>query len=444
MPMVRPCCQTIPSSPRPNPASPPRRIQSGPHARPDRTLSPAMCAGFPSSPGVYRMLDAARRRHLRRQGAQPESARDELRAAGGPHQPHRPHDRGDRVDGVRHGPHRGRGAAARSQPDQALPPALQRAAARRQVVPLHPDRRATTRPRRSSSIAARATARATTSARSPRPAPSTAPSTCCSGRSCCAPARTACSRAARAPACCYQIKRCSAPCTGEIGAATTTARWSRRRRASSRARARMSAQMYQRLMQEAADKLDFEHAAKYRNRLWALAHVTADQSINPEGIEEADVFAAHQDGGQTCVQVFFFRTGQNWGNRAYFPRADRSLAVEEVLESFIAQFYDDKPVPRLILLSHDCPEPRTAGGGALHQGRAQGRDPRASARRQDRPRRACARKRPRGAGAPAGRKLLAAHAARRPCRALRTCAARRAASRSSTTATSRAPTPSAP
>ena len=108
-------------------------------------------------------------------------------------------------------------------------------------------------------------------------------------------------------------------------------------------------------MQEAADKLEFETAAKYRNRLWALAHVTADQSINPEGVEEADVFAAYQDGGQTCVQVFFFRTGQNWGNRAYYPKADRSLDVEEVLDSFIAQFYDDKPVPRLILISHDIP-----------------------------------------------------------------------------------------
>ena len=114
-------------------------------------------------------------------------------------------------------------------------------------------------------------------------------------------------------------------------------------------------EMYQRLMQEAAERLDYEQAAKFRNRLWALAHVTADQAINPEGIEEADVFAAHQDAGQTCIQVFFFRSGQNWGNRAYFPRADRSFEVEEVLESFIAQFYDDKPVPRLILLSHDVP-----------------------------------------------------------------------------------------
>jgi excinuclease ABC subunit C len=113
--------------------------------------------------------------------------------------------------------------------------------------------------------------------------------------------------------------------------------------------------MYQRLMEEAASALEFERAAKFRDRLAALAHVTSDQAINPEGIEEADVFAAAQDGGQSCVEVFFFRTGQNWGNRAYFPKADRSLAIEEVLDSFIAQFYDDKPVPRLILLSHDVP-----------------------------------------------------------------------------------------
>jgi len=106
-------------------------------------------------------------------------------------------------------------------------------------------------------------------------------------------------------------------------------------------------------MMEAADRLEFERAAALRNRLQALAHVTGDQAINPGNVEEADVFAAHQEGGQTCVQVFFFRTGQNWGNRAYFPRADRSFAAGEVLESFIAQFYDDKPVPRLILVSED-------------------------------------------------------------------------------------------
>jgi excinuclease ABC subunit C len=152
----------------------------------------------------------------------------------------------------------------------------------------------------------------------------------------------------------HQIKRCSAPCTGEIGLDEYNGLVAEAVRFL-RGESQNVREMYQRLMQEAADRLDYEQAAKYRNRLWALAHVTADQAINPEGVEEADVFAAHQDGGQTCVQVFFFRSGQNWGNRAYFPRADRTFAIDEVLESFIAQFYDDKPVPRLILLSHEVP-----------------------------------------------------------------------------------------
>jgi excinuclease ABC subunit C len=152
----------------------------------------------------------------------------------------------------------------------------------------------------------------------------------------------------------YQIKRCSAPCTGEIGLEEYGKLVEEATRFL-RGESQNVRQMYQRLMQEASDRQDYEQAAKFRNRLWALAHVTADQAISPEGIEEADVFAAHQDGGVTCVQVFFFRSGQNWGNRAYFPRADKSIGVEEVLESFIAQFYDDKPVPRLILLSHELP-----------------------------------------------------------------------------------------
>jgi excinuclease ABC subunit C len=152
----------------------------------------------------------------------------------------------------------------------------------------------------------------------------------------------------------YQIKRCSAPCTGEIGLGEYAGLVEEATRFL-KGESQNARQMYQGLMQEAAANLDYEQAAKYRNRLWALAHVTADQNINPEGIEEADVFAAYQEGGQTCIQVFFFRSGQNWGNRAYFPRADRSVHVEEVLESFIAQFYDDKPVPRSILLSHELP-----------------------------------------------------------------------------------------
>ncbi len=158
----------------------------------------------------------------------------------------------------------------------------------------------------------------------------------------------------------YQIKRCAAPCTGEISLqdygrlVDEAVRFLRGESQNVR-------RMYQGLMEEASTKLEFERAARYRDRLAALAHVTADQAINPEGIEEADIFAAVQDGGQTCIEVFFFRTGQNWGNRAYFPKADRSLSVEEVLDSFIAQFYDDKPVPRLILISHDVPNRELLG-----------------------------------------------------------------------------------
>ncbi len=152
----------------------------------------------------------------------------------------------------------------------------------------------------------------------------------------------------------HQIKRCAGPCTGEISIeeygklVDEAVRFLRGESQSVR-------EMYQRLMEQAAERLEFEDAAKYRNRLWALAHVTADQSINPDGVEEADVFAAFQEGGQTCIQVFFFRAGQNWGNRAYYPKADRAIPVEEVLDAFIAQFYDDKPVPRCVLLSHEVP-----------------------------------------------------------------------------------------
>lgn len=152
----------------------------------------------------------------------------------------------------------------------------------------------------------------------------------------------------------YQIKRCAGPCTGEVShddygkLIDEAVRFLKGESQNVR-------NMYQVMMQEASDNLEYEQAAKYRNRLWALAHVTADQSINPDGVEEADVFAAYQDAGQTCIQVFFFRSGQNWGNRAYYPRADKSLSVDDVLDSFVAQFYDDKPVPKLILLSHTIP-----------------------------------------------------------------------------------------
>ena len=150
----------------------------------------------------------------------------------------------------------------------------------------------------------------------------------------------------------YQIKRCSAPCTGEISRpAYDELAWEAKEFLSGRSRA--VKEDLAREMDQAAEALDFERAAVLRDRLAALAAVQAHQDINPRDIEEADVFAVFQDGGFFCIEVFFFRSCQNWGNRAYFPRADRSLAPGEVLGAFLAQFYDDKPCPRLILLSEE-------------------------------------------------------------------------------------------
>src|SRR5262249_57513529 len=110
-------------------------------------------------------------------------------------------------------------------------------------------------------------------------------------------------------------------------------------------------------MEKTSAALDFERAAIYRDRIAALSAIQSHQGVNPRGVEEADVFAVHQAGGFSCVEVFFFRTGQNWGNRAYFPKADRSLSAGEVLAAFLAQFYDDKPCPRATSLSHPITTP---------------------------------------------------------------------------------------
>jgi excinuclease ABC subunit C len=149
----------------------------------------------------------------------------------------------------------------------------------------------------------------------------------------------------------FQIKRCSAPCTGEIDKEAYNG-LVREAEAFLAGKSRAVKAELAREMQEASDRLDYEQAARYRDRIAALSFVTSVQGINPESVEEADVFAIAQQGGQNCVQVFFFRCGQNWGNRAYFPRADKTLGAGEVVAAFLAQFYDDKPLPALILLSH--------------------------------------------------------------------------------------------
>jgi excinuclease ABC subunit C len=153
----------------------------------------------------------------------------------------------------------------------------------------------------------------------------------------------------------YQIKRCSGPCTREIDFADY-GKLVREANAFLSGKSQAVKDALAAEMEKASAALEFERAAIYRDRLAALSAVQSHQGINPRGVEEADVFAVHQAGGFNCVEVFFFRTGQNWGNRAYFPKADRSLAPGEVLGAFLAQFYDDKPVPRTIFVSHEIDE----------------------------------------------------------------------------------------
>ena len=152
----------------------------------------------------------------------------------------------------------------------------------------------------------------------------------------------------------HQIKRCAAPCTGLVSIADYQALVDQAEaflRGKSRAvMATMAAEM-----EAAAEDLEFERAARLRDRIRALSSVAQESQINPETVDEADVVALHVEGGQACVQVFFFRAGQNWGNRAYFPRITGAAEEEGVSEeaqamtAFLGQFYDDKPIPRLIL-----------------------------------------------------------------------------------------------
>src|SRR5215470_2384688 len=150
----------------------------------------------------------------------------------------------------------------------------------------------------------------------------------------------------------YQIRRCAGPCTREIdfGGYTELVREATEFLSgrSQAVKGELAA-----LMEKASTELEFETAAVFRDRLAALSAIQSQQGINPRTVEEADVFAIHQEGGYSCVEVFFFRTGQNWGNRAYFPRAEKTFTPEEVLNSFVTQFYDDKPPPKLILPSHE-------------------------------------------------------------------------------------------
>ncbi len=148
----------------------------------------------------------------------------------------------------------------------------------------------------------------------------------------------------------YQIKRCSGPCVGLIsgedyGSLVKDAERFLKGR-TTKVQESLAADM-----QAASDAMEFERAAALRDRLRALTFVQGSQSVNPEGVAEADVIALHMDGGQACVQVFFIRANQNWGNRDFYPRTGAGADATEIMQAFIGQFYDNKEPPRQILLS---------------------------------------------------------------------------------------------
>ncbi|HWA31326.1 MAG TPA: excinuclease ABC subunit UvrC, partial [Rhizomicrobium sp.] len=150
----------------------------------------------------------------------------------------------------------------------------------------------------------------------------------------------------------FQIKRCSAPCVGRIDEAGY-AELVREAEEFLNGKSRTVQDELARQMNTASDQMDYEAAARFRDRIKAMSHIQSQQGINPTTFVEADVFAAYQQGGETCIQVFFFRAGQNWGNRPYFPRHPRETSCAEVLEAFVAQFYDERPAPKAIFLSED-------------------------------------------------------------------------------------------
>ncbi|MBK5928235.1 excinuclease ABC subunit C [Rhodobaculum claviforme] len=154
----------------------------------------------------------------------------------------------------------------------------------------------------------------------------------------------------------HQIRRCSAPCTGEISHDDYAALVADAERflqgKSTAVQAALATEM-----EAAAEALEFERAAALRDRIRALTTVQQSQGINPRGVSEADVVAVHIDGGQACVQVFFIRGHQSWGNRDFYPRTGAGAEAAEILQAFLAQFYDDREPPRLILLSHAVDDP---------------------------------------------------------------------------------------
>ena len=149
----------------------------------------------------------------------------------------------------------------------------------------------------------------------------------------------------------FQIKRCSAPCVGRVTPEQYASQVADAERFLEGKTTQVQAELTT-AMSEASEAMEFERAAALRDRIRALTQVQQSQGINPRGVAEADVIALHLEGGQACVQVFFIRANQSWGNRDFYPRTGSGAEEAEILEAFVTQFYDDKEPPRLILLSH--------------------------------------------------------------------------------------------
>ena len=153
----------------------------------------------------------------------------------------------------------------------------------------------------------------------------------------------------------YQIKRCAAPCVGRISEPAYATLVDEAREFISGHSQHIKSRLTDR-MTAASDALEFETAAAYRDRIRALAHIQARQGINLHGLQDVDVAAVHQSGGQSCVQIFFFRSGQNYGNRAYYPRHQKEVAAADVLRAFSAQFYSNRAAPPLVLVNQEIEE----------------------------------------------------------------------------------------
>ena len=154
----------------------------------------------------------------------------------------------------------------------------------------------------------------------------------------------------------YQIKRCAGPCVGKVSDADYADMVADAKKFLEGRSTSVQANLAK-AMNEASEAMEFERAAALRDRIKALTQVQSSQGINPRGVSEADVIALHLENGQACVQVFFIRANQSWGNRDFYPKTGAGAEEPEIMEAFLAQFYDDKPPPRMVLLSHPVDNP---------------------------------------------------------------------------------------